>query len=194
MIISDASPYDVDRLIAIADAELGKGYLQRESFLHSVSLPNHLLRVAKFRNGEPAGFCFSFHDNWRIIKEKLQLQRFHHLAQDETSTGVLKTVAVSALYQRKSIGSLLIQDALQELQKRDINFIIGIAWKNGEQVNIGGIFRRHNLHPVGEIANYWTEESLSEQSDCIECGIPCYCTAVIYKLIGKPKYDNTIRR
>lgn len=173
--IVDSNKKHISKITKIADEELGKSYLDINSFKFGKSC---FLRVAKQKNETVLGFCISSITSKLIMELQLGLKL---TSKNSTSTiGLIKTLAVNKEYQNIGIGFNLVADAITNFKKQQIKTIICLAWKSKNGVNIAGIMQQHQFKILKEIPNYWEKESIKHKFNCPECGYPCNCSALIY--------------
>ena len=160
----------LDALLFISDHLFGKGYYTKPQ-LKELS-ESSILRVAMLEE-EVVGFFI-----FKIIKEEAALW------MNSNAKGSLlevKTVAVSAAYQRKGIGSSMFKEVETFVKQFGIKESYCVAWKRGNDIPMHNIHLRNGFAVQKEIENYWYADSIKKQFQCPDCGIPCRCSAIIYQ-------------
>lgn len=182
--VKNAEVENICKVVDIIDNELGKNYVeysQLEQYI--LNSDEYICKIAVNKFNAIVGFCLC-----RILERN---NFYQYVKVDETivppyvnvvdKIGVIKTVVIDKKYQGLGVGSLLVNDAINEFKNRGTKVISSVAWKNGEKVNIGGILEKIGMKPCITIEDYWKEESLMQGFSCPVCGKPpCHCSAIIY--------------
>ena len=97
-------------------------------------------------------------------------------------TGLLDSVAVSADFKGKGIGTELSRRCVDEMKARGCGIVCAMAWKNILGVtNIAKVLERLGLKETVAIQGYWNQMVDSpEGHDCPICGAPCRCWGVFW--------------
>jgi GNAT superfamily N-acetyltransferase len=95
---------------------------------------------------------------------------------------LIKEVAVLPNFQKKGLGSALLENQMQEAISNRCRSVFYFLWKEG-----GNAYFKNKLTGTGfelkeELANFWYKESLEQQYSCPVCGTPpCKCHALVYE-------------
>jgi ribosomal protein S18 acetylase RimI-like enzyme len=181
--IVDAKREHITQIIAIADMDLGKGFLNYQEVMDRILDKNLFICKVALLNKTVLGFCLCRIVEQSEICEYLQVKYsdIPKYVKCADKIGVFKTIAVHIKYQRRGIGYTLTNAAYNELTKYDIQAICSIAWKNGDKINAHGVLSAIGLHQHNEIKSFWHEDSITNQYNCPACGPPpCKCSAVLY--------------
>ena len=118
------------------------------------------------------------------------------LVMSTSLTGLLDSVAVSADFKGKGIGTELGRRCIEEMRARGCGIVCAMAWKNIHGVtNIAKVLERLGLRETVAIQGYWNlglRETVAIQGywnqmvdspeghDCPICGAPCRCWGVFW--------------
>ena len=160
----------LDALLFISDQLFGKGYYTKNQL--SELDQSSIVRVAIVKEKVIGFFVF------KILTSKSAL---YLNSNAETKILEVKTIAVSPSYQRMGVGSRMFSAVNNFLEEHNIENCYCVAWRRGDFVPMHNIHIRNSFEVLKEIDNYWYEDSIKNQFHCPDCGIPCYCSAVIYK-------------
>ncbi len=172
------------QIIALADTELGKDYLSEsvlsDFFKTSIS---DCCKVGLI-NGNVAGFVLCK----IIIKDQLSgclridEDKLPEYISSVENVCLIKTISVSGRYQRQGIGFKLVESINEDVVvKKKIDAVCSVAWKNGNNINVDGVFSSIGLQKYIEVDDYWKEDSINKKYSCPQCGEPpCNCSAIIY--------------
>lgn len=176
--ITLATKSSVPRILAIAENQLGKDYISEAS----LDFDKNIILKAQIEN-ETVGFSIS-----KLIDKEEFKNEFNKVAGMKNRVinsidkiGVIRTIAVSLDFQRRGIGNKLLKESLLLLSQRGAEIIIIVGWKSCKGTKIHSLAQLNNFRIIGEIKNYWYEDSQSKMYGCPVCGEPpCECSAVIY--------------
>ena len=101
------------------------------------------------------------------------------------TSATLETICVDPEYENKGIGYQLGITFLNALEKLNIGTVISPAWKDKQVIPADPLLRKLGFFPQKTIKNYWYEDSKQRGYQCLSCGNPCFCSAVIYELRKK---------
>jgi len=174
----------IQEALKIVGTELGEDFYTKKQFEAILTdKHNSICKIARF-NHKFVGFSVAIvfenellFNETGINKQQLPIEYQNY----NLRFGFIKTIAINGDFQKKGIGSLLCYDCIDEFKKRDVNAILGTAWKQGQVIHSEKILTRVGLQIIGEIPEFWKHESLLKKYHCSICGEPpCYCTAVIF--------------
>lgn len=102
--------------------------------------------------------------------------------------GVVRTVAIKDGFEKRGIGTELVERCIETCADRGATALFAIGWESDDGVAIDGILEYFDFREVTRIEGYWAEE----HSDCENCGTsPCQCTAVLYARYQSPEVEST---
>jgi ribosomal protein S18 acetylase RimI-like enzyme len=173
---------DTMTIVNLLDQELGEGWLTVED-IHK-AIDEDLLYVAA-HNKKIAGFTLL-----RMLKtgdlevelkgHPYKIPRDLQHADSSETIGFIEAIATDPAYQRRGIGTKLVEKSICVLQKNGAEIITAMGWKT-KDVHIGPTLLAQGFKERVEFENFWLEESKKEPYDCPECGAPpCYCGAVLF--------------
>lgn len=163
MELADLSRKQVDRLRELCNRELGDCYV---SFYRKKT-------VVAICNNLPVGFVsFSFD----IPPDVRTLPGMDAMPE---KTGYIAHLAVASDCQRRGVGTLLLQSALDFLQTRR-QAIAMVGWESPPGVLVDSLALKAGFSRLATFKHFWTEDSLAKQYSCPACGVPCLCSAAVY--------------
>ena len=175
----------VSRVIRIADAQLGSGFISPDDLAAIEQQPDECLGIVAVDEDTAriVGFGLTYivgpSDSRRLIS--WPEQKIPESVGYVDRVGILKTVAVREDYQGRGVGYAIVEESLRKLREFGVETVCAIAWKAGEKTNIGGILKNLEFFKYREVPNYWKMESEERGYECPRCGPPpCLCTGVIY--------------
>jgi len=177
----------IPSIIKIADKELGNNFI----------LPSHIsenqhisMCASTIKKNKIIGFLLN-----QILTYSEFLSIYSNIAEkydcfrNIKKIGIIKTIAVDSKWQQKGIGTNLINTLLNKIYLKcddqiysniDLIFMMGWKQKNGI-INISGIKNKFNFIEIGQINNFYYNNSLKYNYSCPVCGNPpCYCSVVLY--------------
>lgn len=90
---------------------------------------------------------------------------------------IIGQVVVDANYQKKGIGTQLLQHSLEQLPYQEY---LCVAWKKTNTTPMAKLLSNCNFQFIKTFPHYWTEDSKKRKYNCPICGNPCRCGAEIY--------------
>jgi ribosomal protein S18 acetylase RimI-like enzyme len=176
--LRDMREDDIPPILAIAEKELGKHYIQKSTLIDE----QNIVLCAEMQ-GRLVGFCTG-----KIIPSKTLSSTFRKAGRYKipeldhfTEIGWTGSIAVSREYGRRGIGTALMRACLERLLNRGAAFFMMTAWKSKNGIHLGSIAEKQGFRNRCEIEEFWKEDSLKHQYSCTVChSPPCCCTAVIY--------------
>ena len=174
---------DIPEAVEISKRQLGVDYLDDGDFEDAMSDSGQFCVVAE-EGGRVAGFSICQVFGPELEGEKLMLPDCpeRDLVMSTPLTGLLDSVAVSADFKGKGIGTELGRRCIEEMRARGCGIVCAMAWKNIHGVtNIAKVLERLGLRETVAIQGYWNLMVDSpEGHDCPICGAPCRCWGVFW--------------
>ena len=156
-IIRKVDPQDEEHILTLADAALGAGYVDHAALARST--------------------CFVAVD----VEEILGFVCVEPHAPRHNER-VLKTIVVAPAHRGRGIAK---QMALAALSGSPGNAWLSPAWiSHGGEIPANRLLRSLRFIPEETIHDYWYTDSLSRGYQCPNCGNPCRCSAMMYRLIS----------
>lgn len=158
--------------IRFSNETLGEGYIT-EDYLDGCMASNNHIVLGVYEHDRLVGFGIG-----EVATEYLGLQTSGNI-------GVIRTIAVNPLCQRKGYGYYLTQQISLLLTKR-CTLLASMAWEHDGHVPMERIFKGLNYHLKQELHLYWYLDSIINGYQCPTCGNPCYCSGIVYvKRVGE---------
>ena len=174
---------DVQEAVGISRVQLGVDYLDEGDFAEAMSDPGQFCIVAEVE-GRVAGFAICQVFGPELESEKLMLPDCpeRDVVMSTGLTGLLDSVAVSADFKGRGIGTELGRRCVEEMRRRGCGIVCAMAWKNIHGVtNIAKVLERLGLRETVAIQGYWNLMVDSPGGhDCPVCGAPCRCWGVFW--------------
>lgn len=98
-----------------------------------------------------------------------------------TEVGLLRSAAVIPARRGQGIGLRLVNERLSRLKKAGCVTAMVLAWDSGDAHSSLGVLQAAGFQRVVDIPAFWREPEGQETFDCIRCGRPCTCTAVVMR-------------
>lgn len=170
----------VEDILALAEEQMGKGFLQKETLLQHLHQVDHFGQVV-VEEGRVLGFSLM-----EIVDRKSLAQRMKGAEQwflayfaAYEQLGYRSLTAVAATAQGRGIGSCLVKEGLALLSQK-VPVVVCDAWHSSHP-SAGHVLLQNGYKALRKFPHYWREESLQQGYTCSHCGAPpCQCTAVIY--------------
>lgn len=171
---------DVPSALAIADEQLGPGYLDVSGLAAHIDSDERLCDVACI-GATVAGFSLMEVASPQVIAARLLGGRawFTREYGGHARIGYRSLTAVGAAHQGRGVANALVEHGLAVLAQR-VRLVVCEAWRS-TTTHIGRTLERHGYRVVREVPRYWAEESVRRGYACRRCGAPpCGCSAVFY--------------
>lgn len=168
----------------ISRVQLGSDYLDEGDFRDAMSDPGQFCIVAE-EDGRVAGFaiCAVFGPEGETVHLMLPDCPERDMVMGTPMTGLLDSVAVSAEFKGRGIGTGICRRCVSEMWERGCGIACAMAWKNIHGVtNIGAVLARLGFREGTAVDGYWNRMVDSpEGHDCPVCGgAPCRCWGVFW--------------
>ncbi len=171
---------DIPSTIKVFNSQLGMNYITA-TFLRDVLKEKMLYcKVIKEKASNIiVGAClYGIIDNSATteLTKGHEIDKFKNIKQ----IGFIKTIAVLSKYQNLGLGTKLLQDVLNELNRKVVDMFISTAWEHSGITNVSSLLKKFGFVEKFKICNYWYEDSLEKKYQCPVCGNPCHCNCVVY--------------
>lgn len=83
------------------------------------------------------------------------------------------------------VGTQQIKCREKYFRDNGITHMFAICWIRDEHPDSMRLLEKEGFNCINEIPNFWYNETLKRNAECIDCGNPCTCTAGIYRKIIK---------
>jgi ribosomal protein S18 acetylase RimI-like enzyme len=172
---------------------LGSGFVTTEELDELAMSRNGMVLLAKNAHGELIGVATAM-----VMDEEAKAELAQKLADAGvrranllgSKVGQLKSSAVVEAARGKGIGLNLVHERLKRLKDLGCSSAIVLAWDSGSEHSSLGVLEAAGFKRVAELPEYWREPEGQETFDCIKCGRPCICTAVVLR---RSLYDFAIQ-
>ncbi|MDT0379450.1 GNAT family N-acetyltransferase [Streptomyces sp. DSM 42041] len=189
--IRDCTPSDsiLPDAVALLNDSLGSGYVSMAEAEELTLTPEGVVLVAENEHGQLRGVGTA-HVMEDPAKEDLE-RRLHSAGIRRpnlmgTKVGLLKSAAVVPRGRGQGIGLQLINRRLSRLKELGCSTAVVLAWDSGGVHSSTGVLESAGFQRVADLPEYWREPVGEETFDCLSCGRPCVCTAV---LLRRSLYD-----
>lgn len=174
---------DIPEAVEISKVQLGVDYLDEHDFEDAMNDSGQFCIVAA-EGSRVAGFSICQVFGPELEGQKLMLPDGpeRDIVMSTPLTGLLDSVAVSADFKGKGIGTELGRRCIEEMGRRGCGIVCAMAWKIILGVtNIAKVLERLGLKETIAIQGYWNLMVDSpEGHDCPICGAPCRCWGVFW--------------
>jgi ribosomal protein S18 acetylase RimI-like enzyme len=199
----ESPPLDPSRDLAasLLNDALGSGYVTPEELDELAKSPDGMVLLAKDSRDQLVGVGTAM-----VMAEETKAPLARKLADAGirraniigSKVGLLKTAAVVPAARGRGIGLNLVYERLKRLKSLGCSTVLALAWVSGNEHTSLGVLRAAGFKRLGELPEYWREPDGQETFDCIKCGRPCVCTAVVlrrslYDLNVHAEYDRSGR-
>ena len=180
---TDASAPEVVRAVALLNENLGAGYVALPRLGDRMARDEAVLVTAHLGEELVGG----------AIAEVLGPEEAEDLAEtlrragrpttriDDQVLGLLKTSAVIPSMRRQGIGFRLVEERLRGLEDRGCTAVYAFSWESGSRQSSRGLFEAAGFDHLVRIPDYWYQPPGEETFECIKCGKPCRCAALVMR-------------
>lgn len=171
----------IPEVINISDRQLGESYFGNNINRKDIKSKNKIYRVAIERKKRVIGFSYSKVLIEEGIESYIESKNLKRSLSHSRKVGILSTVAVESEKEGKGVGTELIGDSIEHIEKKGAEMIMATAWKSEGQVNVSSILKFYDFKKIEEVDEYWKDQSIQDSFNCPSCGAPpCTCSAVIF--------------
>jgi N-acetylglutamate synthase-like GNAT family acetyltransferase len=180
----DASPHSIDEAAALFQDSLGKDFIRRDELKQLIQSPEAIIFAA--RNGENGlvGVCTATllsKAEALLIEEKARSAGLKGVHLTESRIGLLKSTAVAPSSRNRGIGLKLLESRLQWLKRQGCTSVVTLSWDSGSNESSRGLLEAAEFEAVGVLPEYWREPDGEYTFECMKCGSPCTCSAVLMR-------------
>ncbi|SCY56949.1 GNAT family N-acetyltransferase [Desulfoluna spongiiphila] len=171
-------------ILDLSSRTLGVDYLTKNDFTDQ----DVVFVACDKKTNKFLGFSRSKYLNESSLKKELknkEISQFKDIvySSQKDKLVIINTVAVEPFFQGRGIGRKIVKETIQSEPLNEAEVIISTAWKGKKGVNIGGVLSSLGFVNCHEFPKFWHEESKELNYKCPDCGIPCNCSAVMFKHI-----------
>lgn len=182
-----ATDADAPSVCALLGDALGELYVDLEDIRSMIATdnPDATCLICVDRNGHIIGALTAAIFNQASIVHVLPAGQEGTLKQIPTLRYhqhfcVVRAIAVVSRWRGRGIASRLVTEALDWCRSRGATAALSFGWKSSHGCHIDGVMATTGFQCVGEISNFWTDDSKKRDYFCPECGAVCECAAVIF--------------
>lgn len=202
--ISESLSDDPSRPLAtsLLNDALGSGFVTTRGLDELSSSPDGVVLLARDSRNQLVGVATAMtmnDDSKRVLESKLAEVGVRGANIVRSRVGLFKSLAVIPAAQGKGIGLNLVYEGLGHLKDFGCSTALVLAWDSGTSQSSVGVFEAAGCVRIAELPEYWREPDRQETFDCIKCGRPCACTAIVmrrslYNLTRHDEIDDRPRK
>jgi N-acetylglutamate synthase-like GNAT family acetyltransferase len=170
--------------VALLNDALGSGFVRVEDIQELCSSAEGIVLVAMDDSGklEGVGTAVVMEESAKEnLEQKLIVAGARRPNIVGTKVGLLQSAAVVPKSRGKGIGLRLVKERLSHLKEAGCLTAVVLAWDSGSVNSSIGVLEAAGFQRVAGIPEYWREPEGQETFDCITCGRPCVCTAIVMR-------------
>jgi GNAT superfamily N-acetyltransferase len=184
--ISECSPSDprLPAASSLFNDALGSGFITVDSLEMLCSSPNGLVLVASGTHDELIGAATAYvldEADKTDLEAKLLAADVRRPNIVGNKVGMLKSSAVVPAAAGRGVGLRLVNERLRYLHNLGCSMVVVLAWDSGTRHSSLGVLEAAGFSQVANLPEYWREPEGQETFDCIRCGRPCVCTAIVMR-------------
>lgn len=171
----------VNQVIDISNKTLGDQYLTESSLQNYINSPTNFGFVM-VQNEIVLGFTSIVILTPQEFKQTVLKDNdwFYFTTKEYSKIAWRKQLVVNPYYMNKGIGSKLYQLSSKAIEQKS-NAQICTAWKNDNNSAMINLLVKSNFKHIKTIKNYWNNDSIKNNYNCLICGKPpCKCSVDIY--------------
>ena len=180
---TDPSAPEVARGVALLNENLGADYVSLPRLADRIARHDAVVVTAHLGE-ELVGSAVAEllrTDEVEDLVQTLRKAGFQSKRFDDRALGLLKTSAVIPRMRGQGIGSRLVEERLSLLANRGCTAVYTFSWESGSRQSSRSLFEAAGFEHVVRIPNYWYEPPGHETFQCIKCGKPCRCAALVMR-------------
>jgi ribosomal protein S18 acetylase RimI-like enzyme len=132
-----------------------------------------------------------------LLEHYKSLAHSHELYRLRNSTtGLIKSMAVDPAYTRRGVGTDLVRAALADLEAHGARMFYALGWVRPDGTcPIKGVLTAEGFAASVEIEDFWTQDSITNSYDCPIDGNPCHCSALLLiKPLSRIAADELLKK
>jgi len=192
--------FSAEAINSVLDAAFGTPYLSVSDVRRYMHDPNSIVLVAMDKEAiagvglavtipetDPLEYATPVDQIGKLLEYVPELK--------QCSAIYLHSIVVVPEYQRRGIGTYLMNEILEWSREQDADLLFVQGWKDEKGCHIEKIMKTFDFTSPGELTNCHLQESLlNPQYNCVSCGNPCYCGEVIFtKTMDSLRKSNLAR-
>lgn len=181
--IKDPAAGEVAPAVALLNDNLGTGYVAADEVRKRLKTGQGALVCAKHSDeliGAATAEVLTAEEVAAMQKE-LVAAGCRRIGLEHHKVGVLRSSAVVSRMRRRGVGLRLVTERLLLLARESCTVAYTFAWDSGDEQSVRGVLEGAGFECVVSIDDYWQEPLGKETFECIKCGQPCTCTAVVMR-------------
>jgi GNAT superfamily N-acetyltransferase len=188
--ISDTDPA-LEHAVSLLNGALGTGFASRRGLVDLVQADDAVVLLARGGQSEVLGVATALVMDGTSkagLRSALSRAGIRSVDFTQSTVGLLKSSAVLPTARGRGVGSRLLEERLAWMTSRNCSIALALAWHSGSEQSSIGVLEAAGFARVAELREYWREEEGHETFECVRCGVPCVCTAI---LMSRTLYDLT---
>lgn len=191
--IASVAPGDpvLEHSASLLNDALGSGFATRDEVARLAEADDAVVLLARGERNEVLGVATALvMDDAAKSDLHVELSRVgvRRVNFSEFRVGLLKSSAVLPSARGHGIGLGLLAERISWMRSKNCSVALALAWESGSEQSSIGVLEAAGFQRVAELPEYWREDAGQETFDCVRCGIPCTCTAI---LMSRSLYDFT---
>ncbi|MDG1476980.1 MAG: GNAT family N-acetyltransferase [Vicingaceae bacterium] len=173
--------YHFDQVLEISNQTLGLNYLSSEYLRQYLNSDKNLAYVI-IEKGLVIGFSSITILTPAQLKSIVLKENkwFYNLSKNHKRIALRKQTIVNPNYINKGYGTKLVELSTKEVEKKT-SFQLSTVWINQKSEIMESLLAKNGFENVKLIQQYWKEDSLKNNYNCPECGVPpCLCSTKVY--------------
>ena len=166
------------KLLNISNEVFGQYFFTPEYLNTYLNTDKNKALVAIAPDKSVVGFLFLEHFSFKENSSHFITDQkwFNNRFKPNENLILIKHVALTASYQNKGVGKLLLNEINQYNET-----IVCVLWDKGKETPLRYLMNKNNFKLEHKIDKYWNQESLEKKYQCDICGDPpCNCSAEVY--------------
>jgi len=184
--IAKATPSDplLPHASTLLNDALGSGFVTVDDLSQLAAADEGMVLLAKSPHGQVLGVGTAIvmsESDKEELTAKLEAAGVRRANLVGVKVGQVKTAAVVPAARGKGLGLNLVYERLSRLKALGCSTAIVLAWDSGSRQSSIGVLEAAGFSRVVDLPEFWREPEGQETFDCIRCGKPCVCTAVVMR-------------
>lgn len=177
---------DLDQVVSVLENNLGEGFVTRADLSTFVENPNKFgfvvvdddERILGAVTSEMPAEAYGVAQLMPADARDRVIGLIPELACSQSA--FLRSVAVSPQARGAGLGTHLVRSSLAHLVSAGATSVFSVGWTDDDDCHIQGPFEAVGFEQRGDLAGFWTADSLAKIYQCPSCGSPCDCTARLF--------------